>query len=84
MKTNEFPPGATDSINRAADFLNAINQAVTTIQSSNRSEEDVFQAFIQQMDYLKLIGLISTLDETRIHLVVRAAAYSAYDIKSFE
>jgi PAS domain S-box-containing protein len=86
MKTDESPMFTADSIqtDRGAAFLDAINQAVTFLQSSNQSEENVYQAFIQQMNHLKLIGLISTLDETKTSLVVRAAAYSAYDIKSFE
>ena len=55
MKTDESLPCADDSIrtNRAAAFLDAINQAVTSLQSSNQSEEDVFMAFIEQMDHLR-------------------------------
>ncbi|MBN1149219.1 MAG: GAF domain-containing protein [Anaerolineales bacterium] len=67
-----------------ATLLHAINQAVAELQRSAYSEENVLRAFSAQMDRLKLIGLISILDDSKENLVIRTTVHSAYNLETFE
>lgn len=86
MYSEESHHTGSDSLGSVNEItlLHAINQAAASLQRSARSEKDVLKAFSEQINELKLIGLISMLDETKENLVIRYAAYSSHDIGNFE
>lgn len=84
MDTSRKPRETTRQRTPGRNLLHALNAAAAAIQKSARSEDEVFQAFSDNISRLGLMGIVSLFDEDHDCLVIRASGQPAQPVTGNE